>query len=74
MGEYREAVTKSLLAKKATALTVADGWGCSGWQLASCVVYTQIILKYKIAVSLRSPSPSKMTLAADELFYNFPSE
>ena len=25
-------------------------------------------------VSLRSPSPSKMILAADELFYNFPSE
>lgn len=50
--EYRDAVKKSLLAKKATVLIVANGWGCSGWQLASCIIYTQIILKYKTTMSV----------------------
>jgi len=34
--------------KKATVLTAADGWGCSGWRLAPHIIYTQVIPKFKI--------------------------
>lgn len=41
--EYYDTVKNLLEQKKATVLTVADGWGCSGWQLVSRIIYNQFL-------------------------------